>query len=191
MGLKNEARKCNRNIKYYRHNYWLTDYKFKPWTRDCLTCIFPFWHETDSLGGSTPHILASHNTHALIYMIDPQPHPETVHQVCRLHKQWHRDYVQLKVWYKNNDDNIGGFLDEYLALCAYSAILNLNNFHWTKTCNKGFLVKMAGCQRRSLLEVAVGHLAAEFPMAASWHCDNFPLQTLIIPSKAEPSHRST
>lgn len=140
MGLKNEARKCNRNIKYYRDNYWLTDYKFKPWTRDCLTRIVPFWHETDSFGGLTPYNLASHNTHALINMIarDLQTHnrnPETVHQVCHLHKQWHQDYEQLKVWYKNNDDNIGGVLNEDLALCIFS---NSELFHWTKTCNKRF-----------------------------------------------------
>lgn len=112
---------------------------------------------------------------------DPQPHPETVHQVCRLHKQWHQDYVQLKVWYKNNDDNIGGVLNEYLALCVFS---NSEHLPLNKDLQQKVLVKMAGCQRRSLLEDAVGHLAAEFPMAASWHCDNLSLQTLIIPSKS-------
>lgn len=89
----------------------------------------------------SPHPHVTQHSHTRTYLhdsetpADPQPHPECVHQVCRLHKQWHQDYVQLKVWYKNNDDNIGGVLNEYLALCVFS---NSELFHWTKTCNKRF-----------------------------------------------------
>lgn len=87
----------------------------------------------------SPHPRVTQHSHTYLHdserHADPQPYPETVHQVCRLHKQWHQDYVQLKVWYKNNDDNFGGVLNEYLALCVFS---NSELFHWTKTCNKRF-----------------------------------------------------
>lgn len=99
----------------------------------------PFWHETDSFGGLTnPHPRVTQHSRTYSHdserPADPQPYPEAVHRVCRLHKQWHQDYVQLKVWYKNNDnDNTGRVLNEYLALCVFSSS---ELFHRTKTRKK-------------------------------------------------------